>query len=413
MKKFNVILILILGWTISNGQTTPAHEIAFAEHDDIFGGGAFVRVRPPDQVAGFRRVKCDRYQGSTAILRGWIKLSGGSPKEHEVHYDFEPDIQWLKDNGVDLKFLLHAGNVYLAGENNTSLDGMLFSNGWYAVAHKPKLKIELVGWNVTEGKGHPSMKVCNPPVGWTRSLEASQQFFKPNDIIVFPYNPFQFLETTYVEIEGSIVADNCHCLDNVLQQQRAKGAWGKTACCTCLTVADYNDQSRWIEVHPPDRITPILPEPVHKEQVLIAIISPYANQSLGFDLKNPVARPVTSAGANMVWKNDYELMTLHVEGSPVINLHEIGTNAIRIQVDLEKGGGPPGFEWSNSPRYLGLLTIGGWKSVQREVVIDDQEQSCKPPLMWCDCLGECKRKKICDEACKGKKAKGETVLKQL
>lgn len=345
---------LILGLSSVQGQIVPAHEIAFAEHDLVLEGGAYVRVRPPDKVAGFRQVTCKHYKASIATLRGWLTGVSVNGSENEIHYSFQPDIEWIKTNGVDLKYLLHAGNVNFGTPT--------FSNSPFAVADSAYIKVELVGWNVTEGKAHPSMKACHPPAGgWVQSTRAANEMHKSNHVIMFPFDPYEFEGRNYVEIEGSIIADNCHCRDDVEQVKKVKNAWGRTIHCDWLVDANFNDQSRYTEIHPPDKIRK-LPEPQYKyKNIVVAVTAPWAQQSLEFDVDPTSPKPAAESGFKYVI--DYKLTELLKEGQFASPQMSTKSGKFHFNFLMEKGG-TPAFEYYNCPRYLAILQVGGWKKIK-------------------------------------------------
>ncbi len=366
-------------------RKTLAHEIAYPENDILFSG--YVRQSVPNvpgvNLTGITFTHCPTnpaLRTSLVKLRGWIKRNGNlDAGEHEMKYTFEPDITWVKAMGIDLKNILHAGNALLSYYEGV---GALSNGTGNCIAVSPEIHVELVGWNQTEGWGHTKkiaggLQPCiKPPVRWESSeqasIERSTQLSQPKQIILFPYDPYQYEERTYIEIEGSLIADNIHCdKSKNVEYLKTANAWGKTNNCEIRT-PNFWDQSRWIEIHPPNKMTTISPPSEQYSQYLISAIAPYEAITHEFNFAPITSRPQT-VSPDHILEIDYVLDVIVQEGS--VNSPKISTdlNNSKLKVRFDQHhDGTQGQEWKDCPRFLAVLTVKGWK----EILVKDPPPNC-------------------------------------
>lgn len=330
---------------------TPAHRIAMPKDS--------LRVAPDNK--SLLSDTCEGHTAQLISLRGWLDVYGGNNEDNEVHYRFEVDIADAISRGQDPASFIHWANAYQRCENhnNTSLpvdDPDCRSNGtWWAIAAPANIHVELVGWNETRNTAHPSLFRCpdaDPKTGWVLTTDVVG-----NDRVWFPFDPKDPVgagsaSQGYVQMEGSLIADTSHCKDDPTALKHVKEFWGKLPFCNDLT--GFGDQSRWVEIHPPDRITAVL-EPsgtMTSRWWIVAVATPYHDQEWIGVLTPRGGRP----GADYLI--EYEEHVLQRERPEDLSvLYDRMADGVRVHASGRKGG-TLGSEYLDGPRYLALVRVG-------------------------------------------------------
>jgi hypothetical protein len=335
--------------------------------------------RQPSDSAALSVDACGGLTARLATLRGWATYTGpwsNDGQENEAHYAFQPDVADLISRGLDPASLFHWGNLYESCQNSepqkASIPGSdCLSNGtWWAVAAPANIHVELSGWNQTLEVVHAGMGQCSgayPPSGWVESGLFLKE--RPREKVFFPFDPLYAEDTyggvarlpdgsladmakgQYVEMEGSVLADHSHCHGDASQELRkVKQYWARMGICDQAMTTGFGDQSRWIEIHPPDRIT-LVPESVassYSRWWLVGAASPYAQQ----ELHGVLALPDRPDGDFVI---NYEVRELqHDKPDLIYATYDRVANGISVNV-FGKPGGTPGSEYVDGPRYLALV----------------------------------------------------------
>lgn len=327
-------------------------------------------TQQPSDDPGLKSDSCDGRKASIGVLHGWFRRNSGNRADNEVHYAFELDIEDTLRRGIKLSSVLHAGQLFQYCENQDQAHSFAAdrcrSNGtWYALAAPPIIHVELGGWNVNTKSAHmPSCTGETPPHNWF-DYHRTNLGANDGDQVIFPYDPMLWSEDVwqYSEVEGSILADYNHCVGDPVSLQHAKGLWARSGMCANQVSYGYHtgfgDQSRWIEIHPPDRIAP-LPEPsTSYSQTLVAVGSPYSDQDFSFDLAPRIARPsrhIIDLQEDIIIRDSPDkISATFTKTDAGVHVHIFGRKA-----------GTLGSEWSDGPRYLAVLRVG-WNNALRIV----------------------------------------------
>ena len=245
-------------------------------------------------------------------LRGWIRgghdshtNTGEGLNPYDWRYELELDPAWTDQMGIDLNRLVRIGNIFMSIENAD----------YYAAVAPPTTHIEIMSWRVGQTV-EPSSLCLQPwpcdrrpvpnPV-WPFEYPLGSKVFWAWDPRTFSDAPFNECHNRirvgqYVRIVGALITDSPHWesigepVDNAAARMgnEASRAWGDVAEYGAAVRHEHPDNpSRWIEIHPPDRIELISNERVPTETVrCVAVLAkPGQRKTLDHIIPPPGPRP--------------------------------------------------------------------------------------------------------------------------
>ena len=228
----------------------------------------------------------------TIELRGWINFVGQNNDDPDVAYDLELDVGWVLGRGIDLSALVKVGNILGVGHREPNISD---PRAWYST---PVIHMEISGFPVRgqRHRKHPPDWTFEVPGFNVTNADAGADF---NKLARWPFDPAAPLPRSvaindgdYVRVLGSVVSDKAHIPENDPPMKDAVSGW-RTGLGN-----NENDDARWTEIHPPDWIEVLPPQPVTQLLRGVTVIAPgtYPWRSrvetvLDVDIPAPPAKP--------------------------------------------------------------------------------------------------------------------------